>query len=161
VSQLIFTIGAYGFDLNSFFETLEEAEVDVFLDIRQRRGLRGARYAFGNVGRLMPELERRDIAYRHIKELAPDSKIRDLQRTADAASGTLKSQRTGLSSAFVEAYTAEKLNQFDWRGLAEELRPFEAPVLFCVEQRPESCHRSLVAPRLADALHANVVNLMP
>lgn len=161
MSHHVFTIGAYGFDPNSFFGALEEAGVDIFLDIRQRRGLRGARYAFANVGRLMPELERRNIAYRHIKELAPDSKIRDLQRTADAASGTLKSKRTGLSSAFVEAYTAAKLNQFDWRMLAEELQPFEAPALFCVEQRPESCHRSLVAPRLANALHAKVVNLVP
>jgi uncharacterized protein (DUF488 family) len=161
VSHRVFTIGAYGFDPNSFFGALEEAEVDIFLDIRQRRGLRGARYAFANVGRLMPELERRNIAYRHIKELAPDSQIRDLQRSADAASGTLKSQRTGLSNAFVEAYTAEKLNRFDWRGLTEELKPFGTPVLFCVEQRPESCHRSLVAPHLANTLHAEVVNLVP
>ncbi len=161
MSHRVFTIGAYGFDPNSFFGALEESEVDIFLDIRQRRGLRGARYAFANVGRLMPELERRNIAYRHIKGLAPDSQIRDLQRSADAASGTLKSQRTGLSSAFVEAYTAEKLNRFDWRVLAEELQPFRASVLFCVEQRAESCHRSLVAPHLANALHAEVVNLAP
>jgi uncharacterized protein (DUF488 family) len=161
VSQRIFTIGAYGFDPEGFFRALEEAGADIFLDLRQHRGLRGARYAFANVGRLTPELERRNIAYRHIKELAPDSQIRDLQRAADAASGTLKSKRTELSGAFVEAYTAAKLNHFDWGGLVGELRPFGAPALFCVEQRPESCHRSLVAPRIADLLHAEVVNLMP
>ena len=161
MSQRVFTIGAYGFDREGFFGALEEAGVDIFLDVRQRRGLRGARYAFANVGRLTPELERRSIAYRHIKELAPDSQIRDLQRAADAASKTLKSTRTELSSAFVEAYAVTKLNRFDWKGLAGELRPFEAPVLFCVEQRPQSCHRSLIAPRLADLLHAEVVNLMP
>lgn len=161
MSQRVFTIGAYGFDREGFFGALEEAGVDIFLDIRQRRGLRGARYAFANVGRLAPELERRNIAYRHIKGLAPDSQIRDLQRAADAASRTLKSMRTELSGAFVEAYTAAKLNHFDWDSLVGELQPFGAPVLFCVEQRPESCHRSLVAPRLADLLQAEVMNLMP
>ncbi len=160
MSQRVFTIGAYGFDRGGFFGALEDAGVDIFLDIRQRRGLRGAGYAFANVGRLAPELERRNIVYRHIKELAPDSQIRDLQRAADAASRTLKSKRTELSGAFVEAYTA-KLDHFDWGGLVGELQPFGAPVLFCVEQRPESCHRSLVAPRLADLLRAEVMNLMP
>ena len=161
MSRRVFTIGAYGFDREGFFGALEKAGVDIFLDVRQRRGLRGARYAFANIGRLAPELERRSIAYRHIKELAPDSEIRDLQRVADAASGALKSTRTELSSAFVDSYTVAKLNCFDWKGLAGELRPFGAPALFCVEQRPQSCHRSLIAPRVADLLHAEVVNLLP
>jgi uncharacterized protein (DUF488 family) len=161
VSRRVFTIGAYGFDQSRFFSALEGAGVDVFLDIRQRRGLRGSRYAFANVGRLTTELERRDIAYRHIKELAPDTQIRDLQRAADAATGALKSARAELSPAFVDAYTAAKLGHFDWEALVAELEPFRAPVLFCVEQRPESCHRSLVAPQLARVLDAEVVNLLP
>lgn len=157
----VLTIGAYGFEPEQFFSALEDAGADVFLDIRQRRGLRGSRYAFANVSRLTAELERRGIAYRHLKELAPDSDIRDLQRQADAAAGTMKSSRTELAQSFIEAYTAEKLNSFDWRQLADELAPFRAPVLFCVERSPESCHRSLVAPRLARLLDAEVVNLTP
>lgn len=157
----MFTIGAYGFDSTHFFDALENAGVDVFLDIRQRRGLRGSRYAFANVSRLSAELERRDIAYRHVKDLAPDSEIRELQRRADAATGALKSGRLKLAPAFVEAYTAAKLDPFDWERLAEELQPYRVPVLFCVEQYPEGCHRSLVAPRLADALDVEVVNLTP
>lgn len=161
MSRRVLTIGAYGFEPEEFFRTLEEAGADVFLDIRQRRGLRGSRYAFANVGRLTGELERRGIAYHHLKELAPDSEIRDLQRKADAAAGALKSSRTELAPAFVDAYTAAKLDHFDWERLAGELEPFRAPVLFCVEQRPEGCHRSLVAPQLARALNAEVVNLKP
>jgi uncharacterized protein (DUF488 family) len=161
VSRRILTIGAYGFDPDGFFSALERAEVDVFLDIRQRRGLRGSRYAFANVGRLTTELERRGIAYCHLRELAPDPGIRDLQRKADAATGALKSSRTELAPAFIDAYTVAKLDRFDWEGLAAELEPFQAPVLFCVELRPESCHRSLVAPRLARLLDAEVVNLTP
>lgn len=161
MSRRLLTIGAYGFGPDEFFNALEDAGVDVFLDIRQRRGLRGSRYAFANVGRLSAELERRGIAYRHIKELAPDPEIRDLQRRADAAAGKLKSSRMELAPAFVEAYTAAKLDPFDWELLADELEPYRAPVLFCVEQRPEGCHRSLVAPPLARALKAEVVNLTP
>lgn len=161
MSRRLLTIGAYGFEPAQFFAALENAGVDVFLDIRQRRGLRGSRYAFANVARLSAELERRDIAYRHVKDLAPDSEIRSLQRRADAAAGALKSERLELAPEFVEAYTAAKLNPFDWERLAEEVQRYRAPVLFCVERQPEACHRSLVAPRLAAALDAEVVNLTP
>lgn len=88
MSRRVLTIGVYGFGRNEFFNALEKAGADVFLDIRQRRGVRGSHYAFANVGRLSAELERRGIAYRHIKELAPDPEIRDLQRKADAACGS-------------------------------------------------------------------------
>lgn len=161
MSQRVLTIGAYGFGPDEFFNALEGAEADVFLDIRQRRGLRGSRYAFANVGRLSAALERRGIAYRHIKDLAPDPEIRDLQRKADAAAGELKSGRLELAPEFTEAYAAAKLDPFDWELLAKELKPYRAPVLFCVEQHPEGCHRSLVAPRLAQTLKAEVVNLTP
>jgi uncharacterized protein (DUF488 family) len=161
VSRRVLTIGAYGFEPDKFFRALETAGADVFLDIRQRRGVRGSRYAFANVRRLSAELERRGIAYRHIKELAPNPEIRDLQRRADASARALKSSRTELAPTFIEAYTAAKLDSFDWQRLAEELEPYRAPVLFCVEQHPEGCHRSLVAPRLANVLKAEMVNLMP
>jgi hypothetical protein len=45
VSRRLLTIGAYGFGPDEFFSALENAGADVFLDIRQRRGLRGSRYA--------------------------------------------------------------------------------------------------------------------
>lgn len=161
MGRRVLTIGAYGFEPQGFFGALEKAGVDVFLDIRQRRGLRGSRYAFANATRLTAELENRGIAYRHVRELAPDPEIRDLQRQADEATATTKSGRTELAPAFVDAYAAAKLDRFDWRGLASELASFDAPVLFCVERTPESCHRSLVAPRLAQVLDAEVVDLTP
>jgi uncharacterized protein (DUF488 family) len=161
VKRRVLTIGAYGFEPKAFFDELQRTGVDVFLDIRQRRGLRGSRYAFANASRLTAELQDRGIAYLHLRELAPDSEIRDLQHKADAAAGALKSKRTELSSDFVAAYTAAKLESFDWERLATELKSFQAPVLFCVERNPEACHRSLVAPRLAEALNAEVVDLVP
>jgi hypothetical protein len=55
--ERLFTIGAYGFDADHFFDTLQQANVDLFLDIRRRRGVRGSEYAFANANRLQEELE--------------------------------------------------------------------------------------------------------
>ena len=38
----IFTIGVYGKTADQFFSALTEHQIDVFCDIRQRRGLRGS-----------------------------------------------------------------------------------------------------------------------
>jgi uncharacterized protein (DUF488 family) len=160
VSARILTIGAYGYDSDGFFGALQDAEVDLFIDVRQRRGLRGSRYAFANASRLTTELANRGIPYMYVRELAPDSEIRRVQHEADAAAGTTKSRRTELAPLFVEAYTAAKLERFDWARLVDELAPFQAPVVFCVERHPESCHRSLVARRLAGLMYRDLVNLI-
>jgi uncharacterized protein (DUF488 family) len=161
MSSRILTIGVYGFSTDGFFGALQGAGVDLFVDVRQRRGLRGSRYAFANATRLTEELDRRGIAYRYLRELAPDSEVRRVQHEADAAAGTTKSRRTELAPLFVETYTSAKLDPFEWSHLISELAPFQAPAVFCVEQRPESCHRSLVARRLARLMDRDVVNLMP
>ena len=160
MSARILTIGAYGYDAAGFFGALQRAGVDLFMDVRQRRGLRGSEYAFANATRLTTELASRGIRYRYVRELAPDSEIRRVQHEADAAAGTTKSRRTELAPLFVQAYTAAKLEGFEWSRLVNELAPFQAPVVFCVERRPESCHRSLVARRLAGLMGRDVMNLM-
>ena len=40
----VFTIGVYGSTENSFFEKLAQSRIDLFCDIRQRRGVRGSQY---------------------------------------------------------------------------------------------------------------------
>lgn len=42
------TIGVYGSTERKFFDALVRAKVDVFCDIRLRRGMRGATYSFAN-----------------------------------------------------------------------------------------------------------------
>ena len=42
------TIGVYGFDRESFLAALADARVDLLLDVRQRRGVRGSEYAWAN-----------------------------------------------------------------------------------------------------------------
>lgn len=48
----VVTIGVYGYTPETFFAALQEAGVDLLCDIRQRRGVRGAEYAFANSQRL-------------------------------------------------------------------------------------------------------------
>jgi uncharacterized protein (DUF488 family) len=157
----VLTLGAYGWTPVEFFDSLERQGIDVFLDVRQRRGMRGSRYAFANAGALTAELAARNIDYRHLKELAPDPEIRGLQLAADAQTNTAKAARKRLAPAFVAAFTHRKLEPFDWNGLVRDLAPYSAAVLFCVERTPDACHRSLVAEQLARRLDTDVMNLTP
>ncbi len=60
------TIGVSGFDRESFLGALGNAEVDLLLDVRQRRGVRGSEYAWANAKRLQAALAEAGIAYSHL-----------------------------------------------------------------------------------------------
>lgn len=157
----VFTIGVYGSERRTFFDTLEDAGVDALLDVRRRRAARGPRYAFANQKRLMRELTRRGIAYRHVLGLAPDNATRAIQYEVDAREKRPQSQRLALAPAYVAQYIKDTLDRFDFGALADQLHDVRAPVLFCLERLPDACHRSLVAPRLARALGTeDVVHLI-
>jgi uncharacterized protein (DUF488 family) len=159
--ERLFTIGAYGFDAEAFFDALQRAKVDLFLDLRRRRGVRGRLYSFANARRLQQELEARGIAYRHLIELAPDPATRELQNREDVAQRVAKRQRASLGEAFVADYTQRTLEPFDWEALVRDLEAFQRPVLFCVERAPEACHRHLVAARLVNVTAVPVTDLVP
>jgi uncharacterized protein (DUF488 family) len=156
------TIGVYGASRETFFEALERARADVLIDIRRRRAVRGPRYTFANAKRLIAELERRGIAYRHELGLAPTAAMLTMQHEADAGAKQRYSERTKLAPEYVKRYTAEVLKRFDFAALAGELAGFHAPVLLCIERVPAACHRSLAAPPLAEALGTDEVeHLVP
>jgi uncharacterized protein (DUF488 family) len=158
----IITIGVYGFEADSFFQALQEAKVDTFCDIRQRRGVRGATYTFVNSQRLQARLAELGIRYLHRKDLAPTKSVRERQAEADKVTKTAKRQRTALGKVFVEAYQTECLEHFDPQSLLDDLEPDAKVVaLFCVEREPAACHRSLVAEKLADELNLQVEHIMP
>ena len=143
------TIGVYGSTSDRFLAALKHVKVDVLLDVRQRRGVRGAEYAWANSQRLQQALADRGIAYRHLKELAPTSEIRAVQYAADAATGEGKRTRAELSAGFKRAYVERILEPAD---LGELLASFDdscTAALLCVERDPQACHRSLIADRLA------------
>ena len=158
----IFTIGVYGSTEESFFGALVEHKIELFIDIRARRGMRGSKYKYANSSYLQAKLKELGIYYAHLKELAPTKEIRAQQRGADKESGESKRERTGLSKAFVKAYKRDilkvykrkpenKIFAIDMLAAARRLAKYPPGerlrnvALFCVEQHPESCHRSLVA----------------
>ena len=145
-----YTIGVYGSTEQEYFQKLIDNNIDTFCDIRQRRGVRGAKYAFVNSNRLQQKLNELDIKYAHIIDLAPTKEIRELQKEADAQEGVLKRDRDKLGKVFTIAYKDRILNYFDFDAFIDKLDEVAASnvVLFCVEEKPAACHRSIVSDKL-------------
>ena len=173
----IFTIGVYGSTEESFFGALVEHKIELFIDIRARRGLRGARYSYANSSALQAKLQEWGIYYAHLKELAPTKEIRALQWQADKTEKTPKRERKGLSEAYIKAYRRDILNLYKRKpeykfnavallAKAKKLsqfpcdRPLKRSVLFCVEQHADACHRSLVAEALQGQLEADLRHIV-
>ncbi|MCS6845668.1 MAG: DUF488 domain-containing protein [Caldilineales bacterium] len=158
----IVTIGVYGWTEPEFLAALAAAEVDTLVDVRARRGVRGAAYAFANSQRLQAGLAAAGIRYLHRGDLAPSRALRAQQAVADKEQRTAKRQRHALSPEFVVGYWQERLAALDSRRFLAELGPDARVVaLFCVEREPAACHRSLLAQRLADELGVAVQHLTP
>jgi uncharacterized protein (DUF488 family) len=156
----IATIGVYGFDREAFLETLAAAKVELVLDVRQRRGVRGSEYAWANSRRLQDALAEADIGYTHLKELAPTTELRQAQYREDARRGEGKRSRTTLGSEYASRYTEEILDRVDLEPIVKWVGgSFGA--LLCVERDPEACHRSLIAVRLENDWGFNVEHLRP
>ena len=144
----IATVGVYEATLERFLAALREAGVVLVLDVRQRRGVRGAQYAWANSKRLQAALAEAGIAYEHHPELAPTTELRRLQYAVDERRGVGKRSRDVLAEEYVRRYEREILDEADLDALAAGL-PKGTTALLCVERGPEACHRSLVAARLA------------
>ena len=145
-----FTIGVYGSTEQEFFKKMTENNIDIFCDIRQRRGVRGSKYAFVNSNRLQQKLQELDIKYAHIIELAPTKEIRELQKEDDKRKGILKRERNELGEVFKVVYKNKVLNNFNFDNFINKLDEIGASniILFCVEEHHLACHRSLVAEKL-------------
>jgi uncharacterized protein (DUF488 family) len=151
IEPRIVTIGVYGWSEAEFFGALQDAHVDLFCDIRRRRGVRGSEYAFVNSQRLQARLAELDITYCHIMELAPSDDLRQTQYQADKATKTAKRKRTELDPAFIQAYRQTVLDDFSPQAFLSSLPPdVKTLAFFCVERAPEACHRSLVAQTFAE-----------
>jgi uncharacterized protein (DUF488 family) len=131
------------------------------LDVRQRRGVRGAEYAWANAKRLEAALGAAGIGYRHEIGLAPTTALREAQYAEDAKRGVGKRSREALSPAYVDGYIREVLDRFDLGALVRELPRDTTATLLCVEREPAACHRSLIARRLAVEHATPVVHLRP
>jgi uncharacterized protein (DUF488 family) len=157
--RTVATVGVYGFTAETFLARLRAADVGLLLDVRQRRGVRGPEYAWANSVRLQAALAGAGIEYRHHKELAPTTELRQLQYRADDRQGVGKRSRTQLAPEYRERYVSEILNCADLDAIVAELPSDRAAALMCVERDPEACHRSLIAERLAAGYGVEVIHL--
>ena len=160
-SRRLATIGVYGFTVEEFLHTLQEADVRLVLDVRQRRGVRGPQYAWANSKRLQAALADAGIGYQHHPELAPTTELRQLQYHEDDRLGVGKRSREQLAPEYRERYTREILDPADLDAVVAVLPEAGAGALLCVERDPEACHRSLIAERLAANHGVHVTHLRP
>lgn len=156
------TVGVYGFDADHFFQALTDARVDTLCDIRRRRAVRGAEYAFANSQRLQARLAELGIRYLHYIDLSPSTELRKRQEAADKQGHTARRKRALLSPQFVLGYEQSVLACFDDAAFVASLGP-EAHVvaLLCVEREPAACHRSLLAAHLHEKLGVPVHHITP
>jgi uncharacterized protein (DUF488 family) len=154
------TIGVYGFDRDSFLAALKGAGVELLLDVRQRRGVRGSEYAWANAQRLQAALAEAGIGYTHAKELAPTTAMREAQYREDDRRGEGKRSRTHLSPEYERLYAEQILDPADLGPIVNWIGSSRAALL-CVERDPEACHRSLIAARLQSDFGFRVEHLRP
>jgi uncharacterized protein (DUF488 family) len=151
----------YGFTAEEFLAALRAAGVTQLLDVRQRRGVRGAEYAWANAKRLQAALDEAGVEYRHHPELAPATELRQLQYAEDDRRGVGKRSRSELAPAYRDRYIAEILDRADLSAVVRELPSEGVAALLCVERDPEACHRSLIADRLGAEHGFTVEHLRP
>jgi uncharacterized protein (DUF488 family) len=151
----------YDWTLDDFLAALRRADVQLLLDLRQRRGVRGSQYAWANSKRLQAALAAAGVAYEHLPELAPTTELRHLQYAEDTRQGVGKRSREQLAPEYVRRFTRERLDHVNVAALADALPANGTTALLCVERDPEACHRSLVAERMADELGLALEHLRP
>ena len=159
--RTLVTIGVYGWTLEAFLDALREAGVALVLDVRQRRGVRGPEYTWGNSQRLQAALAEAGIGYRHRPELAPTTELRQLQYRDDDRLGVGKRSRSELAPEYRARFLREILGLVDLDPIVEELPSDAASGLLCVERDPEACHRSLIAQRLTEQHGITIEHLRP
>jgi uncharacterized protein (DUF488 family) len=155
------TIGVYGWTPERFLAALRDANVRQLLDVRQRRGVRGPEYAWANSARLQAALAEAGIEYRHHRQLAPTTELRQLQYREDARLGVGKRSRAEIAPEYRERYTKEILDRVELAPIVEAMPADAASALFCVERDPEACHRSIVAARLAAQFGVAATHIRP
>lgn len=157
----VYTIGVYNSTEDTFFKKLIDNKIDTFIDVRQRRGVRGSKYSFVNSNKLQEKLYSLNIKYIHQLGLAPSNEVRDLQKKADFKKNELKQSREELDNSFKKAYIDIILNKFDSQDFISSLQKQNSSkiVFFCVEENSNACHRSLITEKIKNDLNLIINHL--
>lgn len=157
----VLTCGVYGFTAESFEKAITGAGLDVFVDVRRRRGVRGSQYSFANSQRLQDMLKKHDITYVHDIDLAPTESMVKHEGEIDHEHHIARHDRDSLSEDFVAAYRKEVLDDFDAKAFIKSLGDVKRVLLFCVERTPSACHRGLLADKIENELGWEREDLVP
>ncbi|MEM7327319.1 MAG: DUF488 domain-containing protein [Pseudomonadota bacterium] len=131
---MIATIGYERSELEDFIGTLQRAEVEVLVDIRERAQSR--RKGFSKTA-LAQRLEKAGISYVHIRELGDPKPGREAARRGDMVS---------FKRIFNEVLKTEaaKKAMLKLRQLSQD----NNICLMCYERNHKECHRKIVSDRL-------------
>jgi len=144
----LFTAGYAGHDLDSFLHMLNAHRVDLVVDIRRNPVSRKKGFSRSA---LADFLAGQGIEYVHVRELGVPTELRDELRcgVCDLAE-YLARFRNYLAC---EAHTLRDLGVMASRKRC---------CLLCVEERPEECHRSVVAEAASSCgTHALAITHLP
>lgn len=156
----VITFGVYGYDADSFEQAILDAKPDIVVDVRRRRGVRGAQYSFANSARLQAMLEKHAIPYIHRIDLATPEAVMKREGEIDKEEHIARHDRDHLSEVFIADYTEAVLKNFDAAEFVASLGDDVSRVLLlCVERTANACHRGLLAAEISRQLGWNRVDL--
>jgi uncharacterized protein (DUF488 family) len=142
------TIGYEDATIPSFLEALEEARVELLVDVRAVASSR--RPGFSKT-KLAASVNGRGIDYLHLRALGTP---------ADGRAAARAGRHDEMKAIFAE-HLATPEAQDELHTLAEIVRSGRRACLLCFEADPEHCHRSLVAAALAERMPIEVSHLRP
>lgn len=128
--MIFYTIGVYNSTEEDFFGKLVDNDIDTFCDIRQRRGVRGAKYKFVNSLKLQEQLDTLNIKYLYIKQLAPTVEVRNIQKEIDKTLFEKKYNRSKLGNDFIKNYKETIIANYNFDLFIDFLKSHEAKKLF-------------------------------
>ena len=131
----VFTIGYEGTSISAFISTLVASGVEVLIDVR---AVALSRKPGFSKSALATHLERAGIEYLHLVELGDPPQGRSAAREGDY-------------TAFRRIYSRHlsKRKSLDALERVNVIARQRAICLMCFERNPATCHRSLIAGRLA------------
>lgn len=142
------TIGYEGAPQDAVFAALQEAGVDLLIDVRAVTSSRRPGFSKSHLIAGLPE---RGIDYLHLKGLGTPREGR-----LAARSGDLK----GLGRIF-GAHMRTPEARHDYEELLGLLRGGKKICLMCYEHDPAKCHRTIIAERVRQELGVAIENLAP
>ncbi len=140
------TIGYEGATVEGFLAALNEARIEMLVDVRAVAMSRRPGFA---KTRLARNLEEAGVAYLH---------LRGLGTPADGRAAARASRHSEMHAIF-RKHLVTPVAQADLETLVSIVKGGRRVALMCFEADPKHCHRSLVVDALAEHVKTNVRNL--